>query len=68
MTPTVADPALINFLAGMVTLGFFLAAAFFLPARRPRHSRLFSAKTTKVFAEPLLFTSVLLDFCSLHVG
>jgi hypothetical protein len=28
--------------------------------------RTFPAKTTKVFAVNLLFTSVLLDFCSLH--
>jgi hypothetical protein len=43
MSPTSADPALINFLAGMVTLGFFLAGAFFLRFWRRTHDRLFLA-------------------------
>ena len=43
MTPTSADPALINFLAGMVTLGFLLAGVFFLRFWRRTHDRLFLA-------------------------
>jgi peptidoglycan/LPS O-acetylase OafA/YrhL len=43
MTPTAADPTLITFLAGMVTLGFFLAAAFFMRFWRRTHDRLFLA-------------------------
>lgn len=43
MTSTAADPALINFLAGMVTLGFFLAGVFFLRFWRRTGDRLFLA-------------------------
>jgi hypothetical protein len=37
------SPTLINFLAGAVTLGFFVASAFFLRFWRRTHDRLFLA-------------------------